>query len=437
MSDNSLNTNSAGVPQSQFAGSGSVIATHPPALPWEPRPADPVSLVGPTLKQALTKEGLVAKLTALYEFYAYSRIGRALTRYSMKRGHLLAGGISYVAMFSITAALAIGWTIFMAVLGDNQTLRESTLQAIDKAMPGLLVIPGEPGGLLNPDSLIISSPVNIASVIAVISLVLSASRVMNALKTSLWSMFGIVYLPDKPVTAQVRDYMGFLLLTLGVLLTATLGVVSSVLYRTVVEFLEISGRYSEFFFQFSSLFIAFTVDAVVFAILVRMVAGIKVPARDLFWGSVMLGFVSGAVRYLGTRAVGSVTDPILAAGATVITIMLWINLIARLVLMIAAWMANPPYAGAAKSVGHMQGDMIPNYVTMSAPNTLDWPRHTMTGDLDRDPRRDPDSFETVLDSDVWNSRRGLRLRKRIESLEIKIDKLRKDLWSLGEQRPQK
>ncbi|EEH64132.1 ribonuclease BN-like family protein [Gleimia coleocanis DSM 15436] len=421
-----------------YACSASVIDANPPWMPWEPRPADAPPLLGPTLKEALYADGLATKGTKLYEWYSHSRVGRALARYGLKRGHLLAGGISYVAMFSITAAVAIGWTIFMAVLGHNEPLRVSTLTAIDKAMPGLLITPDDPNnGLLNPDSLILKSPFTIAGFIATVSLFLSASRVMAALKTSLWSMFGIVHLPDKPVVAQVRDYAGFFLLTLGVLVTAALGVLTSTLSTLVIEALGISGAFSTFLLQASSLLIAFLVDAVVFAILVRFIAGVRVPKWDLIWGSLMLGVASGAVRYLGTSAVGSVNDPVLAAGAAVITLMLWINLIARLVLMIAAWMANPPFAGAAKNKAHVHGVSFPNYVSMSAPETLDWPRHTLTGDMDRDPRHDPDAVETVLDSSLWNSRRVVRLRVQIERLEEKLDKLRRELWSLGVQKPQK
>lgn len=420
-----------------FAGSGSLIDAHPPALPWEPRAADAPPLAGPSLADVLAAPGLLARAQALVEFYNYSRLGRALERYSTKRGHLLAGGISFVSLFSITAALTIGWTMFMAFLGDNQLLRQSTLQAIDRALPGLLVLPGKPPGLLHPDTLLISSPLNLASLVAIISLVLSASRVMNALKTSLWSMFGIVHLPDNPVVAQVRDYTGFLLLTFGVLLTATLGIFSNVMSTQAIEFFQLSGAFSAFLLQFSSLLVAFLVDALVFAVLVRRVAGIHVPAQDLFYGCVMLGVLSGVVRFLGTRAVGSVNDPFLAAGAAVITLLLWVNLLARLVLMIAAWMANPPYAGYAKSKAHVHADAWPNYVTMSEVSTLNWPRHTLTGDVDRDPRHDPDEFETVLSSAVWESRRGRRLRSKIASLEFKIDRLRRQLWSLGERRPQK
>lgn len=419
------------------ARSASAMDTNPVSLPWEPRAADAPDFTSPTLKEAFAADGLAAKGTELYNWYAHSRVGRALARYGLKRGHLLAGGISYVALFSITAAVAIGWTIFMAVLGHNQELRTSTLSAIDTAMPGLLITAGNENGLLNPDSLILDSPFTVGGFIAAISLFLSASRVMAALKSSLWSMFGIVHLPDNPVVTQLRDYAGFFVLTFGVLITATLGVLTTTLSTLVTDFLGITGGFAEFLLRVSSLLVALLVDAIVFAILVRFIAGVRVPKRDLLWGSLMMGVASSLIRYLGTNAIGSVEDPVLAAGAAVITLMLWINLIARLVLMISAWIANPPFAGAAKNKAHVHGAEYPNYVTMSAPHTLDWPHHTQTGDLDRDPRHDPEAYETVLDEKIWNSRRGVRLRVTIEQLEEKLAKLRRELWSLGEQKLQK
>ena len=45
-----------------------------------------------------------------------TRLFRANARYLNARGNLLAGGISYTALISITAALVIGWTIFMLVI---------------------------------------------------------------------------------------------------------------------------------------------------------------------------------------------------------------------------------------------------------------------------------------------------------------------------------
>ena len=51
------------------------------------------------------------------------------------------------------------------------------------------------------------------------------------------------------------------------------------------------------------------------------------------------------MRLLGTTVVaGSVNkNPLFASVAVIVTLLVWINLIARIVLLAAAWTADPPY----------------------------------------------------------------------------------------------
>ena len=58
--------------------------------------------------------------------------GPGNARFRARNGGVLSGGIAYAALFSVFAALTIGYTDFMAVLGDNERLREKILDAIDK-----------------------------------------------------------------------------------------------------------------------------------------------------------------------------------------------------------------------------------------------------------------------------------------------------------------
>ena len=51
---------------------------------------------------------------------------------------VLTGGIAYSALFSVFAALALGWTIFVAVLGDDAALRQDVLATVDATLPGLV-----------------------------------------------------------------------------------------------------------------------------------------------------------------------------------------------------------------------------------------------------------------------------------------------------------
>ncbi len=405
-----------------------------PALaPFEQRPSQQSDPFGPTLAEVWAADGLVAKVTAAGQWWQHCRVGRGLNRYSLKRGNLLAGGISFVALFSLTAGLVVGWTVFMAVLGGNADLKDSVLDAINDAMPGLLR-QGDGSGLIDPDSLVRNSPFTLTGIVALVLALLSASKVMTALKMSLWSMFGVVRLPDNAVMGKLRDFLGFLGLATGVILTAALGIVANALGSFILDAVSLDGAGARLILSGVSLLISFAVDMVLFAFLIRIVAGMRVPARDLWIGSAFFALGSGLIRWLGTSAVGAVDDPILATGAAVITLMLWINLVARIVLMVAAWIANPPFALMPKDVKHLHGADRPNYVTMSEPSTLEWPHHTMTGDVEPDPRYDPDGWEIVFDSATWNSSEVVWLRRRIDRAQSRADRFRRRLWTLGTHR---
>ena len=60
---------------------------------------------------------------ALFAWWQHTRPTRANARFGARGGGVLTGGIAYAALFSVFAALTIGYTIFMAVLGDNDELR--------------------------------------------------------------------------------------------------------------------------------------------------------------------------------------------------------------------------------------------------------------------------------------------------------------------------
>lgn len=399
-----------------------------------PRAADAPNLFGPTFEEALAAQGVVAKGMQLFDWYNHTRVGRGMRRYTLKRGNLLAGGVSYTALFSIAAALTVGWTLFMYFLGGNEELRVAVLDAIELAMPGL-VDTGDGTGMVDPDSLIQTNVWSVTGIVGLIVLLFSASKTMDALKMSLWSMFGIVRLPNSFVTIRIRDFVGFILMAIGVLLTATLSIMLNTVGEWFIDLLNIQGAVGRFFLNFGSILIALLVDTLIVAALIRIIAGVRAPSRDLWKGALVAGVGSAVLRYVGTTAVGSVADnPILAASTALVTLMLWINLLVRVLLMVSAWMANPAYAEIPADAGYVHGDETPNYVTLSEPQTLDWPHHTMTGDISYDPREDPDSVETVLTDEVWNSDRGKWLRKRIERADRKAQKYRDELWEMGEER---
>ena len=121
---------------------------------------------------------------------------------------------------------------------------------------------------------------------------------------------------------------------------------------------------------------------------------------------------------MGTSAVSNVSgNPLLAPFAAIATLLLWLNLASRIVLMVSAYMANPPRAYVAQDPEELRGTTTPNYVTLSVPETLMWPHDPITGSLLPEPYNATGEEEEELPE--WGGLVGNLVRRRAEKLESK------------------
>lgn len=285
--------------------------------------------------------GLVARVKRLLDWWQHSRAGRANSRFGAAGGGLLTGGIAYAALFAVFSGLTLGYSVFMLVLGRNHQLRDTVLRTIGSSLPGLIDT-GDGKGLLKPDQLRMSAGLSVAGIIAVVTLVLSALSAVGALQTALLAMFGVRQ-QSNAIMAKLRELGGFAAMALAVLVSAVLGLALT----SVADWLLGAigwGSFARFAGRVLGIAITFVVDAVTFVVMVRVLADQRPPRKDLLGGAAIAGVGLGVVRVLGTSVVsGSVRhNPVLASFAVIVVLLLWINLVSRIVLLAAAWTANPP-----------------------------------------------------------------------------------------------
>lgn len=364
---------------------------------------------------------LAEKAKQLLARVQQTRVGRALARYGIARGGLLAGGIAYSALFSISAALTIGLTAFMAVLGDDAELRRTVLDGVESALPG--VIDTGSGGLVRPDQLVLDTALNPGSVLAAVVLLWTALSVMAGLKSSIRAMFGIVAPPENALAGRARDLAGFVALAVGVLATAVLGLVAGTLGEEVLHLVGVEGAVAGWLLRALGLAVALAVDWAVVLMLFRITAGARPLRKDLFLGALLGAIASGVLRQVGTSAVGAVDDPLLASFAAIVTLLLWVNLLARVVLMVAAWTANPPAPERPDTGEEVHLYERPNFVTLSAPATLEWLYQPITGVIAPDARLDP-AHEPEPAPPEWGGLIGRFHRRRIDRLEARLERAR-------------
>ncbi|MBB6335257.1 YhjD/YihY/BrkB family envelope integrity protein [Schaalia hyovaginalis] len=345
----------------------------------------------PSLKAALQAPGLAAKGAALGEWWNRTRIARALARYNGANGPLLSSGMALTSLLSLTAALTVAVTAFMAVLGGNETMREALFSGIAQTIPNLLKTDEDPSGLIDPESLVMSGAVSATGMIALAVMAWSAVSVVGQFGASIRAMFAIRVVPSHPLVLIARNALGALALGLSLVLGAGLGVAVDMTGEALPGLLGLdsSGVPLALLDALSTL-LALLVYALVSWVLIGVVAQVRVPMRRLMPGVVLIALASVVLRIAGTSVVGAAKGPLLATAATLITLVLWINLQVRAVLLICAWIADPPAPEKPASARATHFLETPNYVTRSVPATLAWQYDPVSGEVRPDPPDDAD-----------------------------------------------
>lgn len=319
------------------------------------------------------------RIKSLLDWWKNTRVARLLARYGVANGAMLSGGIAFSALFSIFAALVIGFTAFTRVVGNDIELRDRVIATINDAMPMELI---GPDGMLSPEDLQPSGGTGIAGIIAILVLLNTATRVPANLRNAVRAMFGLLAPEGSPVMGKVRDLLGFLGLAISVLLTTVLGVVAGAAGEWVLSQVGLEDSTGGRWVLWAlGLLVPLIVDLLVFVWVFRVLAGVRPPKQDLWVGALLAAIGSGALRYLGTSAVGSVDNPLLQGSAAIGVLLLWVNLLVRITLMVAAWMANPPPRPVVADDMITHAGETPNYITVSVPETLEWQHDPLTGQV--------------------------------------------------------
>ena len=267
------------------------------------------------------------RLAAVLAWWRRTRPARAGARFAAAGGGVLSGGIAYSALFSVFAALTIGYTVLTAVLAGHPALRQDVLDTLATWLPGVI------GGLLEPADLVISVALSVTGLVAVVVLAFSASGCMSALRVAVRAMFD-ERAAVTIVAGTLRDLAGLVGMAGAVFVSAVLGAAVT----------AAAGMLLPGVVRLAGIAVAFAVDAGTFALVVVVLAGVRPPGGDLVCGALLAAAGMALVRVLGAGAVagGSAANPLFGSFAAVATLLSWVNLITRIVLLAAAWTADPP-----------------------------------------------------------------------------------------------
>lgn len=264
---------------------------------------------------------------------------RVVNHYLAKDGNLLAAGISFQSVFAVFAAVYVGFAIAGIWLGGNPQVFDALVDIINRAVPGLIGSDGD--GIISVDQLSSASLLGWTGVIAAVGLIWTAIGWLYYTRQAIRSIFAMPKVAASFFLLKVVDLV--LALCFGVLLivSAALSVAST---QALSWLLSLIGLENTFWVSLGSrvvgLIVAVMVNFVTLGAMYRVLSRIQIPWRNLFGGA-LLGSIVLSVLSVASSAViaGASRNPLLATFAVFIGLMLWFNLVSRVILASAAWIA--------------------------------------------------------------------------------------------------
>lgn len=263
------------------------------------------------------------------------KLVRAFLLYGDHRGPSLADGITYRTLFSVFAGILLGFSIAALWLAGNPVAWDALVQAVNTTLPGI-------GDIVDFDRI---EPVgfSIAGIISLVGLVGAAIGAIGSLRIALRTIAGIVHDDTLFIWVLLRNLL--LAVIIGGLLAASAAatVVGTASVETITGWLGFPGASPavEVATTGVSLLVTFALDTVAIALAFRMLSGVRASARSLWTGAVLGGIGLTVLQALsGLFVGGAASNPLLATFASLIALLLWLNLSAQVILIAAAYIVT-------------------------------------------------------------------------------------------------
>ncbi|PRY68832.1 membrane protein [Glaciihabitans tibetensis] len=266
---------------------------------------------------------------------------RVFGHYSRRRGAILAGGLSYQAIFAVFAAIWVAFSIIGLFLQSNDALRQSLFDVLSSSVPGLIDT-AESDGAIDPEMLLDTGALSWTGALALFGLLFTALGWLASGRESIRDLFDLGPLPGNLILQKLKDLGLAIGFGVVVLISAALSVFSTAALDTVFGWVGIGNDsfFANALARVVGLAIVLALDTLVLAAFFRVVAAIVIPFRRLLAGAFLGGIGLGVLKVLGSTLLGGASNnPLLASFAVIIGLLIWFNLICQVILLSSTWVA--------------------------------------------------------------------------------------------------
>ena len=306
------------------------------------------------LKERLERP--VARVSGWAKWVSGLRPYRVYINYSHSDGNLRAAGMGYQSLFAVFAALWLGFSVAGIWFAGNPQLFDAVIAIVNRAVPGLISTPTQPG-IVDAAELEQAEPTfGWTGIIAAIGLLWTAIGWLYYTRQAVRAVFGLSRDTTNYVLQKIRDL--FLALGFGLVLvvSALLTIISTQALTFALGLLGLDAHsfWTSAVARFSGLAVSVVLNVFTLGAMFRVMSRVAIPWRNLFFGVLLGSLVLAGLSALGGLLLGRTpSNPLLATFSVFIGLLLWFNLIARVILLSGSWIA----------VGMFDSGLSPRQVT--------------------------------------------------------------------------
>jgi len=264
------------------------------------------------------------------------RVVRAFLVYSGARGPMLADSVTYRTLFSLFAAVLIGFSFAALWLSGNPAGLYALVRSVDSVVPGLV----GPDALIDVRDIQAPGGLTVAGIVGSLGLIGAAIGAIGSLRSALRQIAGVTTDDTFIVWVILRNLA--LAVGIGVALVAAAAVtfLATAGLTFVRELLGVSADswVTALLTWLVSTAVVLAIDASAIAAAFALLSGVRARRSTLIRGALLGGVGLVVLQQLSGLFVGGASsNPLLATFASLIALLLWLNLSTQVILIAGAY----------------------------------------------------------------------------------------------------
>jgi membrane protein len=273
---------------------------------------------------------------------------QAWQRYSEDNGGQLAAAVTYFGFLSFFPLMALGFSILGFVVAHDPSIRDSVETSLQQALPGIV---GHGSGQIDVDK--IAAAKAGAGVLGLLGLMYAGLGWVDSMRQALRQMWHQDPSAGNVVVRKLWD-VG-ILAGLGIALLASVVLSSAATTATnhVLDWVGLGGSLSaKVLLKVLVPILAIGADVAVFGWLYTRLAKSSEPTGRVLRGALLMAVLFEVLKQVGAFYLhGTTSNALYGTFAAVVGLLIWINLVSRLLLLVAAWIVTAPYNKDRKPSG--------------------------------------------------------------------------------------